>query len=78
MIGGKLVEIESLIDGPAESLGGEVVEKETVTGVFVDVEVLNGVFESSGGVGNGEGTVTGTDHLRESTRLEGGGHEDKV
>jgi len=74
----ELVEIESLIDGPAEAFRGEVLKEEAVTGVVVEIEVLDGILESAGGVRDGQGAVSGSNHLGESAWFEGRGHEDKV
>lgn len=71
MIGGELVEVEGLIDGPAEALGSEVLEEEAVAGVFVNTEVLHGVLDSAGCVRDRKRSIACSNHLRESTRLEG-------
>lgn len=71
VVGWELVEVECLVDGPAEAFGGEVFEEEAVAGIFVDVEVLDGVFEAAGGVCDGKGAVAGADHLGEAAGFEG-------
>ena len=78
VVGRELVELHGLIDGPAESVGVEVLEEEAVAVVLVNVEVPDGVLEAAGGVGDGKGTVSGPDHLRQPAGLEGRGHEDEV
>ncbi len=67
---GELVESEGLVDGPAKAFGGEVFEEETVAGILLDVEMAHGVLKSAGGVGDGEGSVSRSDHLWKTARLE--------
>ena len=44
----------------------------------VEVEVIDGVVDAAGVVGDGEGAVFGADHLGESAGFEAGGHDHEV
>ena len=74
----EVMEIHSAVDGPAQTLGVVVLEKETVAAIGLGIELKDGVPKSTGSVDNGQTTVAHPYHLGETAGFEGRGHEDKI
>lgn len=75
---GKAVKFHCLIDRPAQAAAIEVVEKEAVSGSLIVGELVDGVVQPTGIVGDGKRAIAGADHLWKSTGFVGRGHENKI
>ena len=77
-MGRQMVEGRGLLYRPKQAPGTVGLEKKSISGVLLRVQMSDGVAETSHLMGIRQGAVDGTNHLRKAAGLESGRHHHEV
>ncbi len=74
----QIVKCHGLIDGPEQTVGVKSFKQKSVSGVFLHIQMGDGVMDAAGIVGHRQRAVDGGNHLRQAAGFKTGGHQDKI